>query len=132
MFGRTCRLFSFMFLSGLLLAATTTASMRSISAVEAQTLMKQTPAIYLLDVRTLDEYVQKRIAGAHLIPIDQIQSRLREIPRDQPIIVYCAVGARSEQVANYLARLGYAQVYNMFGGIMSWQVRGYPIQTGRP
>lgn len=126
-------IFSTMHLVALLVFATTTsAGMNNLTAVEMKQRIKETPNIYLLDVRTLDEYVNKRIKNAHLIPIDQIQNRVKEIPQDRPIIVYCESGVRSAQVANYLDRLGYKSVFNLNQGIMGWQVRGYPVESGMP
>jgi rhodanese-related sulfurtransferase len=112
------------------LAAATVA--RNIAPQEAVTLIKQRQGLYLLDVRTPQEYRQARLAGAHLIPIDQVMQRLGELPTDRPILVYCAVGSRSAQVFNYLARRGYAEVYNLDGGITAWAQRGYPILQGQP
>jgi len=119
-------------MAGIAFTAVATAAMQNISAVEMQKLVKQTPDYYLLDVRTLGEYTQKRIKGAHLIPIDQVQNRLNEIPRNKPIIVYCETGMRSAQVGRYLDSLGYKGVSNLSQGIMGWQVRGYPIESGMP
>lgn len=119
-------------LAGLLLTSVAAAAMQNISASDMQTLMKQNPDSYILDVRTLGEYVQKRIKGGHLIPIDQIQSRINELPRNKPIIVYCETGMRSAQVGRYLDSLGYKGVSNLSQGIMGWQVRGYPIESGMP
>lgn len=119
-------------LAGLLLTTVATAAMQNISATDMQRLVKQTPNIYLLDVRTLGEYTQKRIKGAHLIPIDQIEKRINEIPNNRPIIVYCETGVRSSLVGRYLDRLGYSSVANLSQGIMGWQVRGYPIESGMP
>lgn len=108
------------------------APVRDISPAEAQDLLRSNPTVLLLDVRTPGEFMQNRIAGAHLIPIDQVTTRLGEIPQNRPVLVYCAVGSRSSQVAGYLSRQGYAEVYNMSGGIMGWQVRGYPVLRGAP
>ena len=119
-------------LAGLLLTTIATAAMQNISASDMQRLIKQTPDIYLLDVRTLGEYTQKRIKGAHLIPIDQVQRRISEIPKNKTIIVYCETGMRSAQVGRYLDSLGYQDVSNLSQGIMGWQVRGYPIESGMP
>ena len=119
-------------LAGLLLTTVATAAMQNISAPEMQKITKQTPDIYLLDVRTLGEYTQKRIKGAHLIPIDQIEKRINEIPKNRPIIVYCETGVRSSLVGRYLDRLGYNLVSNLSQGIMAWQLRGYPIESGMP
>jgi rhodanese-related sulfurtransferase len=117
-------------LCGVSLAAA--AVTRNIDSDGAFALLKQRPDIYLLDVRTPEEYRQFRLANARLIPIDQVTRRLTELPRDRPILVYCAVGSRSAQVFNFLARRGYAEVYNLDGGIYAWAQRGYPILQGRP
>ncbi|MDT8442238.1 MAG: rhodanese-like domain-containing protein [Desulfuromonadales bacterium] len=95
-------------------------------------LLQERGDLFLLDVRTPGEYRQFRLKDARLIPIDQLERRLAEIPRDQPILVYCAVGSRSSQVVNFLARRGYPEVYNMAGGIYSWANRGYPVLQGSP
>ena len=105
---------------------------RNLSPQEAFNLVEQRSNLYLLDVRTLGEFQQIRLEGAQLIPIDQFVKRLAEVPKDRPILVYCAVGSRSAQVANYLARQGYTEIYNLYGGIYSWHQAGYPVLKGGP
>lgn len=105
----------------------TAAVARNVAPPEAYALLKQKQNIYLLDVRTPEEFRQFRLASAQLIPIDQLLQRLGELPKDRPILVYCAVGSRSAQVFSYLARRGYPEVYNLDGGIYAWAQRGYPI-----
>ena len=100
---------------------------RSIPPQEAFALLKERRNIYLLDVRTQQEYHQAHLVDAHLIPIDQVERRVAELPKDRPILVYCAVGSRSAQVFNYLARRGFVEVYNLDGGIYAWAQRGYPV-----
>jgi rhodanese-related sulfurtransferase len=119
-------------LAGLFMTTTALAVMQNITATDMQKITKQMSEAYLLDVRTLGEYTQKRIKGARLIPIDQLQRRINEIPKNRPVIVYCEVGERSALVARYLDQLGYQGVYNLSQGIMGWQVRGYPIESGMP
>jgi rhodanese-related sulfurtransferase len=104
----------------------------NIAPPAAKQLLKERKNVYLLDVRTLGEYQQMRLADAHLIPIDQVMQRIGEIPQDRPVVVYCAVGSRSAQVFNYLARRGYREVYNLEGGIYAWAQSGYPVLKGRP
>jgi rhodanese-related sulfurtransferase len=113
-----------------MLAAAATA--RNVSPEEAYGLVTEREGLYLLDVRTPGEFQQARLEGASLIPINQLLKRLPEVPKNQPILVYCAVGSRSAQVVNYLARQGYPEVYNLYGGIYSWAQKGYPILQGRP
>lgn len=108
------------------------AESRNLSAIDSRALLEKKDGVFLLDVRTPEEYRKVRLEGAHLIPIDQVLRRLSEVPQDRPILVYCAVGSRSSQVANYLARQGYPEVYNLFGGIWGWQLRGLPVLKGGP
>lgn len=103
-----------------------------LSALESWRLLQGRADVLILDVRTPQEYREAHLAGSLLIPIDQVAQRLGEIPRERPILVYCAVGSRSSQVANYLGRLGYPEVYNLRGGIWSWQSRRLPVSRGAP
>jgi rhodanese-related sulfurtransferase len=109
-------------------AATGFAAIASnIGPEDAAAMIRQRPDVYLLDVRTPQEYRQAHLTDAHLIPIDQVERRVAEIPLNRPIVVYCAVGSRSAQVFGFLARRGYAEVYNLDGGIVGWMQRGYPV-----
>lgn len=103
------------------------AAEREISSREAKTLLEKNKSIYLLDVRTPQEYSQARLAGSVLIPISDFERRVNEVPKNRPILVYCAVGSRSKPVANFLARRGNAEVYNMTDGIVGWYRNGYSI-----
>ena len=80
-------------------------------------------AYQLLDVRQPKEYEEGHLAGAILIPLKELPSRLGELAREKPVIVYCAVGGRSKAAAQLLAGKDFASVYNMAGGIKAWQGR---------
>ena len=103
-----------------------------LDANEAYQLLQQNPSVFLLDVRTPQEFQQYRLANANLIPIDTLLARERELPADRPILVYCEVGHRSEKVAGYLAQKGYPEVYDLQGGIWGWQLRKLPVLKGLP
>ena len=105
---------------------------KNVSPADAYVLISQRPELYLLDVRTLGEFQQARLEGARLIPIDQLVQRLGEVPTNRPVLVYCAVGSRSAQVVSYLARQGYPELYNLYGGIYSWAQKGLPVLRGGP
>ena len=105
---------------------------KNLSVGEAREMLQKNSQLFLLDVRTPEEYSRGRIEGGQLIPIDQLVARQGEIPEDRPILVYCAVGSRSSQVADYLATRRKQPVYNLFGGIWAWQLRGFPVLQGRP
>ncbi len=113
-------------------SAVLAAGAKSLSVGEARELLQSNATVFLLDVRTPEEYGRNRIEGGRLIPIDQVVARQGEIPADRPILVYCAVGSRSSQVADYLAARRKQPVYNLFGGIWAWQLRGFPVLQGKP
>ena len=65
----------------------------------------QQAGAYVLDVRTAGEYAAGHIEGSHLIPLQELQSRMNEVPNDHAIYVICRSGTRSAQPAKYLPRL---------------------------
>lgn len=69
----------------------------------------------VVDVRTPEEFRGGAYPGAVNIPLDALSSRIGEIPRDRPVIVYCASGGRSGVAATLLKRAGYADVVNAGG-----------------
>ncbi len=103
------------------------ASEKDITSRDAKVLLEKNKNIYLLDVRTPQEYSQAKLAGSVLIPIGEFERRINEVPKNRPVLVYCAVGSRSKQVAGYLAQHGNKEVYNMSDGIVGWYRSGFPI-----
>lgn len=81
----------------------------------------------LLDVRTPQEFASGHIPGAVNISLQTLQSRLSEIPRDQPIVVYCRSGNRSVTASEILAQAGYTDLYDL-GGIIAWSAQGLPVR----
>lgn len=94
------------------------AMVETITAAELKVKMGKKEPFFLLDVRQLDEYNQFNLGGT-LIPLDQLEQRIHEIPKDQSIIVYCRSGYRSQIAAEWLTALGFS-VANLQGGILSW------------
>ena len=94
---------------------------RQINMDEAITLMEEESDYILLDVRTPQEFADKRIPGAINIPNETIGTEeIPELPeQDQLILVYCRSGNRSKQASEKLAALGYTNVVE-FGGINDW------------
>ncbi len=83
--------------------------------------------VFLLDVRTPGEYARGHIEGAVPIPMNQVPSRLGEIPRDGKVVVVCATGARSAAVARFLVDRGYPWVANYVDGVVGWYRKGLPL-----
>lgn len=82
----------------------------------------------LVDVRTIGEFVSGHIPNALNIPLDQLARRLDEIPQGKPVVVVCATGNRSRTGADILVRGGYAEVYNLKGGTLAWQLSGGKVE----
>jgi len=93
--------------------------MKTISAPELARRLEQAAPL-LLDVREPWEFAQARIEGSIHIPMHQIPSRHGELDKNAEIVVICHHGMRSAQVTHYLDQLGFAQVYNLSGGIDAW------------
>ena len=103
-------------------AQTENAGYQQITAEEAKELMDVWKYETILDVREQDEYDEKHIPGAILLPVGMIDEETAAgvIPeKDTMVLVYCRSGNRSKTAASKLAELGYTQVYE-FGGINDW------------
>ena len=83
---------------------------------------------FVLDVRSPEEWDEFHAPNTTLIPLDQLPSRLNEVPRDRPIVVVCRSGNRSQQGRDILLNAGFAQVTSMTGGLMEWRASGFPIE----
>ena len=92
-----------------------------ISQKEAKEIMDSGENYIILDVRNQDEYDEKHIPGAILIPNTEIETRAEdELPdKNQLILVYCRSGNRSKKASQILADMGYTNVKE-FGGINEW------------
>jgi phage shock protein E len=101
---------------------------KNISSVESKALIAKNSRLVLLDVRTPEEYRQAHLHGALLIPLGELEKRVREVPRDRPLLVYCSVGARSVSAAGFLASRGFSEIYQMSDGLVGWYRNGFPIE----
>jgi hydroxyacylglutathione hydrolase len=82
----------------------------------------------VLDVRDENEWKEWHIKGALHIYAGQLESRLREIPRDRSITIVCNVGHRASLAASILLRAGYPNVCcDVLGSMTAWRVSKYPI-----
>lgn len=82
--------------------------------------------VFLLDVRTQGEWDEVHVPNATLIPLDELENRLNELPKDQEIVVMCRSGNRSQTGRDILRNAGFTSVTSMSGGIKDWQAAGYP------
>jgi rhodanese-related sulfurtransferase len=99
---------------------------RTISVSDAYNLYKN--GSFVLDVRTQEEWNEYHVPGTTLIPLEQLPSRLNEVPRDRQIVVVCRTGNRSQQGRDILLNAGFKQVTSMTGGLTEWRASGYPTE----
>ena len=101
---------------------------KALSSKEAKALIDKTPNIYILDVRTPDEFKQVRLKNSVLIPNYDLEKRVGEVPKNRPLLVVCAVGARSAPAADFLAKRGFSPVYHLTDGLVAWYRNGLPVE----
>ena len=99
-------------------------------------LMAERPGALLLDVRTPEEWSERHLEGASHADYwgdeQAFQAAMDAIPRNRPVLVYCAGGGRSGLTAKELVKAGHREVYNLENGISGWIAEGHPVVTGPP
>ena len=117
-------------------AQKTAAIMEDVSNDTFLALMADKPEALLLDVRTPEEWNDGHLEGASHADYwgDELafQAAMDAIPRDRPVLVYCAGGGRSGLTAKELIKAGHHEVYNLENGISGWIAEGHPVVTGPP
>jgi glyoxylase-like metal-dependent hydrolase (beta-lactamase superfamily II)/3-mercaptopyruvate sulfurtransferase SseA len=86
------------------------------------------PALQVIDVRRPAEYADGPVPGARHAPLDRLERRLADAPRDKPTAVICAGGYRSTAAASLMERLGFRELYNVVGGTAAWIAAGYETE----
>jgi len=83
----------------------------------------------VVDVREPGEFALGSVTGARNLPLAAIKARSTELARfkTRPIIVVCGSGQRSAKAVTILGHEGFAEVYNLAGGINAWRSAGMPL-----
>ncbi|MRI62504.1 rhodanese-like domain-containing protein [Ornithobacterium rhinotracheale] len=99
-----------------------------LNATEFNQKITQKPGL-ILDVRTPEEFAQGHLKQAQLLNYKSpnFTEKAKELPKDQPIYVYCRSGRRSHAAAEILRDLGYQQVFELEGGIIGWEQAELPV-----
>jgi phage shock protein E len=84
-------------------------------------------ALFVLDVRTPEEFAAGHVPGAVNVPHDQLPNRLADVPRDKDVVVYCRSGRRSQIAADILTTNGFRRVSHLEGDIIAWQEKARPL-----
>ncbi len=76
--------------------------------------------IFLIDVRTPEEYSLGSIEGAINIPVDDLRNRINEIPKDKNVIIFCKQGLRGYIAYKILKQKGVKNIKNLSGGYLTY------------
>lgn len=103
------------------------------NTITAQSLRQSLNAkegLFLIDVREVGEYEGGHIQGAVNISVNELPSRVKELPQDRNLrmVTYCATGRRSAYATMFLRVYGYNDVRTLVGGIREWVGSGYPVE----
>lgn len=88
----------------------------------------------LLDAREIKEFNVSHIENAINVGFDKFDSKkVTTILKDKnaTIVVYCSIGVRSEKIGEKLLKLGYRNVFNLYGGIFEWKNNGGKVVTNQ-
>lgn len=103
------------------------ANYQNLTAEQVKAKLDRGEQFRLIDVREPHEHRVARIEGAELMPLSQASAWVESFSEDEEIVLFCHHGARSAQVASFLAgQRGLPKVANMLGGINEWSARVDP------
>ncbi|MEK7247341.1 MAG: rhodanese-like domain-containing protein [Chloroflexota bacterium] len=97
-----------------------------ISAEEAKEMLQNGATI--IDVREKHEYDSGHVPGAGHIPVNTVYARREELPKDNDLILICAIGQRSALAAEMAAAAGLTRLFNVEGGTEAWIKAGEPVE----
>lgn len=95
---------------------------------ELSDLIQNHPNVVLLDIRSKQEYKVSHLDNSVFVDYDSFNTNeISHIDKNAKVIVYCAVGYRSERVGEKLLGLGFEDVHNLYGGIFQWKNQDKPV-----
>jgi rhodanese-related sulfurtransferase len=93
----------------------------SIPVIDVDKASKEKDQFIFIDAREIEEFETSHIKDAIWLGYDQPQwQNIKHISKNQKIIVYCSIGYRSEKIGEKLKKMGYVNVYNLYGSIFEW------------
>ncbi|MEW5929307.1 MAG: rhodanese-like domain-containing protein [Gemmatimonadota bacterium] len=99
---------------------------------ELEELLRESPEVRLLDVRTLGEYEAVHIPGAYNVPLDTLGEHAAEIRAhvDEPVVLVCQSGARARKAEEALKGAGMPNLHVLDGGVNGWVAAGKTVRRG--
>jgi len=102
--------------------------MQSVTPFQAHEILSKKPTAILVDVREPDEVAEISVPDAKNIPLSTFSHRLNELAGYSDVFFLCQSGGRSARAAMFAESVGVKNIYNITGGIMSWEMAGLPVQ----
>lgn len=101
----------------------TTGEIELISPQQVYDAIYNQDSLQIIDVRTPEEYVVSHLKGAQNICVtsDDFKEKVKKLDKNKPVYLYCKSGGRSSRAAKKLKEMGFTKVYDMDGGITSWE-----------
>ena len=85
----------------------------------------------VLDTREKEEFEVSHLKDANWVGYDEFSLKnVASLDKNKPVLVYCTVGARSQEIGKKLSEAGFRQVYNLYGGLIEWANEEKPIYHG--
>ncbi|WP_433773946.1 rhodanese-like domain-containing protein [Bacillus wiedmannii] len=94
--------------------------MKEITAKEVEERLLRSEEIHLIDVREVDEVMERKIPGVFHIRLGLLEFRMHELDKNKEYIIVCRSGGRSARAVQFLESYGF-QVINMVGGMLAWE-----------
>ena len=107
-------------------------STQNIDAASFQSKLKQNPKAQLVDVRTAGEFAKGHIQNAKNMDVNgsDFKQKVSSLDKNKAVYLYCLSGSRSAYAMKTLSSMGFKEVYNLSGGMMSWRTANLPETTG--
>jgi len=100
----------------------------TVPVIDVDRANKDKDQFVFIDTREKDEFQTSHIQDALWLGYDQPQwQNIKHVSKNQKIVVYCSIGYRSEKMGEKLKKMGYVNVYNLYGSIFEWTNRNYPV-----
>ncbi len=103
----------------------------SIPVIDVDIASKEKDQFIFIDAREIEEFETSHIKDAIWLGYDQPHwQNIKHISKNQKIVVYCSIGYRSEKIGEKLKKMGYVNVYNLYGSIFEWINRNNSVFAG--
>lgn len=102
-----------------------------LEGVDRAAIMKRAQAgeVLVLDVRPAEEFASSHLPHARSLPVDELKKRLKELPKDVPVVAYCRgpFCLMAKDAVELLRKRGY-RAFHLTDGVAEWRARGLPIE----